>query len=215
MHKLRKVPTIGITGGSCSGKTTIALMLQERFIKKTCVILSQDAYYKDRSCIKIEERDKINFDHPSAFDNHLFIEHIRKLKDSLTIRTPIYDFITHTRKNNKILIKPPDVLLIEGLYLFLEERLLNEIDYKIFIDCPADIRLIRRIKRDMVERGRTLDSILNQYFNSVRIMHNIFVEQQKNKADIIINGEKINEATIDILAGAINELLKNKINLFI
>lgn len=181
---------IGITGGSGSGKTVLAEALLNELGRHKVALIQQDSYYKDLSHLEPEERTKINFDHPEAFDNDLLIEHLRRLKLGETIEKPIYDFGTHIRKMETIRIEPKNIIILEGILILVDSRLRHLLDLKVFIDADADIRFIRRLKRDVKERRRSLGSVVEQYLNQVRPMHLKFVEPCKRFADTIIRGDE-------------------------
>ena len=176
---------IGIAGGTGSGKTTITRRLMQRFGRDVCMI-SYDNYYKERHDTPFEERCKINYDHPDAFDTERFLSDLRALKAGKTIQCPIYDYAIHDRLEQTREIRPAKVILAEGILIFASQELCDEMDIKIFVDADADVRILRRIVRDVRDRGRSLDSIVNQYLTTVKPMHEQFVEPSKRRADIII-----------------------------
>ncbi|MCK9329583.1 MAG: uridine kinase [Candidatus Cloacimonetes bacterium] len=200
---------IGIAGGTGSGKTTITNVIEDTFQKKINII-PQDNYYKDFKDMSFEERKNINFDHPNAFDFDLLIEHIYNLKNGLPIEMPIYDFTTHSRSENINLIKPTDIIVIEGILIFENQRLRDLMDIKIFVDTDADLRLLRRIRRDINERGRSLDSVIEQYTSTVRPMHIEFVEPSKKFADVIIPEGGFNKIGINMIISQIKQIQQNK-----
>jgi len=199
---------IGIAGGTASGKTSLAQILAEKFSDKTVTIIREDDYYKDQSELSMEERYKVNYDHPLAFDYNLLYQHLDELCAGRAIRKPIYDFTQHNRSNETELIEPVDVIIVEGLFVLEDKDLRNRLDIKIFMDTPADVRFIRRLKRDMNERGRELDNIINQYMTTVRVMHEEFIEPSKKYANIIIPEGSSNTVGIDLLVTKIGSIIK-------
>jgi uridine kinase len=173
-------------------------------------MLQQDYYYKDQSDLPFEERLKTNYDHPLAFDNDLLIEHIEKLLRYEPIDKPVYDYSLHTRSKEIIEVEPKDVIILEGILVLEDERLRNLMDIKLFVDTDADIRIIRRMSRDIKERGRTLDSVIEQYTNVVRPMHNQFIEPTKRYADVIIPEGGQNHVAIDLMVTKIQTILEQK-----
>ena len=201
----KKPIVIGVTGGSGSGKTSVSRKILENFPDLTICKIDQDYYYKDQSHMPFEERLKTNYDHPFAFDTDLLIEHMNKLINFESIEEPVYDYENHTRSDRTIHQEPKDVILIEGI-LILEDDLM---DIKVYVDTDDDIRIIRRIKRDMVERGRTLDSIIHQYMSVVKPMHHQFIEPTKKFADIIIPEGGSNTVAIDLMTTKIASILSH------
>lgn len=200
---------IGIAGGTGSGKSTVAGSIFSSLPEKNISILEQDAYYKDQSNIPFEKRVQTNYDHPLAFDTDLLIEHIEALKNNIQIEKPIYDFENHTRKKETINVIPKEILIVEGIMVLEDKRLRNLMDVKIFVDTDADVRIIRRITRDIEERGRTLESVIEQYFATVKPAHDQFVEPSKKYADIIIPEGGLNKVAVDILVSNIENKLNN------
>ena len=188
---------IGIAGGTGSGKTTIAEALKEKLNKKNLLIIKQDSYYKDLSHIPYQKRISQNFDHPDSLDMELLINHINRLKNGKSINAPNYDFSKHIRKQKKINCSPKKIILVEGVLALFFSSLRKLYTFNVFLDIPSDIRLIRRINRDMNNRGRTIESITKQYLDTVRPMHEQFVEPSKNYADISIDNEKSIESIIE------------------
>ncbi|ASA97875.1 MULTISPECIES: uridine kinase [Anoxybacillus] len=208
---MRKKPVvIGVAGGSGSGKTTVTKAIYEHFQGHSILMLEQDFYYKDQSHLPFEERLKTNYDHPLAFDNDLLIEHINKLLNYEPIDKPVYDYTLHTRSNDVIRVEPKDVIILEGILVLEDERLRNLMDIKVYVDTDADIRIIRRLLRDIKERGRTLESVIEQYVNVVRPMHNQFIEPTKRYADIIIPEGGHNHVAIDLMVTKIQTILEQK-----
>ena len=198
---------IGIAGGTGSGKTTVARKLYESLHLDSAVFLDQDSYYRKLDHLPLEERKQINFDHPDSLDNELLVEHLEELIERRPIDKPVYDFAAHTRGGDTARVEPRDVVLVEGILLFVEESLRELFDLKIFVDTDADVRFIRRLARDLEMRGRTVDSVIDQYLTTVRPMHFEFVEPSKRWADIILPRGGQNQAGIDVIAARIRERL--------
>lgn len=196
---------IGICGGTGSGKTTIARKIIESVGEENVILIEQDSYYKNLADMPLDERHEANFDHPGAIDGYLLRDHIRDLKAGKSIEKPIYDFPTHVRKTETEHLAPKPVVLIEGILIFAKPHLLELLDIKVFVDTPDDIRFIRRLQRDIVERGRTVESVIAQYFATVRPMHLEFVEPSKRFADIIIPEGGNSEIGIELLCGKIRD----------
>ncbi|MBL7014017.1 MAG: uridine kinase [Candidatus Marinimicrobia bacterium] len=205
---MNKIPIlIGIGGGTGSGKTSIAKQLFDKYGEGEVVVVEQDAYYRDLSSISLEERHKQNYDHPDATDIELYSHHVISLMKGNAVEIPIYDFATHLRSSESKKIKPHHVIVVEGI-LALHFPVLRELmDIKIYVETPADIRFIRRLSRDIEERGRTAQSVINQYLKTVRPMHEQFVEPSKFYADIIIPEGGENKVAIDLLHTKINAIL--------
>ncbi len=201
---------IAIAGGSGSGKTTVATEILKRVGSHRIAYLPHDAYYRDLKDLPRAQRDLVNFDHPNSLETSLMIEHIRKLKEWEAIELPVYDFTTHTRTNRTIRIEPQRVILVEGILIFAEPALRELFDVKIFVDTDPDLRLIRRLERDIRERGRTTESVIRQYLNTVRPMHMEFVEPSKRYADVIIPEGGFNTVALDMVISRIETLLENK-----
>ena len=206
----RKKPiVIGVTGGSGSGKTSVSRKILANFPDLSIVKIDQDYYYKDQSYLPFEERLKTNYDHPFAFDTDLLIEHLEKLIRFESIDEPVYDYEMHTRSNKVIHQEPKDVILIEGILILEDKRMRDLMDIKVYVDTDDDIRIIRRIRRDIEERGRTLDSVINQYLTVVKPMHHQFIEPTKKFADIIIPEGGSNIVAIDLMTTKIDSILKS------
>ena len=199
---------IGIAGGSCSGKTSVTHAIYDVFREHSVVVIEQDYYYKDQSHLTFEERLETNYDHPLAFDNDLLIEHINTLLERKPIAKPVYDYVQHTRAEEVIHVEPVDVIIVEGILVLEDARLRGLMDIKLFVDTDSDLRIIRRIMRDIKERGRTMDSVIDQYLAAVRPMHNLFIEPTKRYADIIIPEGGENEVAIDLLVTKIKTILE-------
>ncbi|MGH9729660.1 MAG: uridine kinase [Candidatus Acidiferrales bacterium] len=198
---------IGICGGTGSGKTTITSRLSRAFADSGVLVLQQDHYYKDLSHLPLEERSKRNFDHPNALDTELFIEHIRQLKSGNAIERPVYDFTEHRRVRETARLESRPAILVEGILIFENEALRDLMDIKIFVDTDADLRFIRRLVRDIRDRGRTLESVIEQYQKTVRPMHLEFVEPSKRYADIIIPEGGHNEVGVDLVIQKVRSLI--------
>jgi uridine kinase len=198
---------IGIAGGTGSGKSTVARRLYESLHLDSAVFLDHDSYYRELSHLPLEERKKVNFDHPDSLDNELLVAQLRALIDRQPVDKPVYDFAAHTRARETERIEPRDVILVEGILLFVDETLRDMFDLKIFVDTDADVRFIRRLARDLELRGRTIDSVIDQYLTTVRPMHFEFVEPSKRWADIILPRGGQNLAGIDVIAARIRERL--------
>ena len=197
---------IGVAGGTGSGKTTVAREIAEKLVESV-IVLEQDAYYRDQSHLSMEERSQANYDHPLAFDHDLLIKHLQQLIDYQPIAKPVYDYALHTRAAEKIIVEPKDVIILEGILILEDERLRNLMDLKVFVDTDADVRIIRRLERDMVQRGRTLESVIHQYLNVVRPMHLQFIEPSKRYADLIIPEGGHNQVAINLLVNHIRTLI--------
>ncbi len=208
--KLEKPIVIGIAGGTCSGKSSIAKILVEDLDNETITIIKEDDYYKDQSDLPMEERVKTNYDHPLAFDFDLMTQHIRDLIDRKTIEKPTYDYTVHNRSDMTEIIHPSDIIVIEGLFALYNEEIRKLEDIKIFVDTPADDGFIRRLKRDVIERARTVESITSQYLTTVKPMHDQFIEPTKQYADVIIPQGMTNTVAIDLLKTKINSIIKEK-----
>lgn len=199
---------IGVAGGTGSGKTTLVTKLQQA-IAGEAIVLSHDFYYCDNTDIPFEERTKMNYDHPNAFDTDLMIEDIKKLKNGQAIDHPQYSFVTYTRTCETVHVEPSPVIIVEGILIFENKDLLDMMDIKVFVDTDADIRLIRRLTRDVKERGRSLDSVITQYMDTVKPMHEQFVEPSKKNADIIIPEGGENLVALHMLIDRINALINH------
>jgi len=198
---------IGIAGGTGSGKTTVVNQIVKAFDNDDVGIISQDSYYKDNKHLSLEERAKINFDHPRAIDFDLLYEHLSKLKKGETIEQPVYSFVQHTRTGDTVLTHPRKVMIVEGILIFNDKRLLDLFDVKIYVHADSDERLIRRVRRDVRERGRTVEEVLNRYQTTLKPMHEQFIEPTKAYADLIIPNDRRNHVAIDVIIS----LIKNNI----
>jgi len=198
---------IGIGGGTGSGKTTVAKEVRKHFPEESVVMLHHDSYYVDRSPLPVIERERINYDHPDSFDNDLLIAHLTKLRAGRPVEKPIYDFESHTRLSDSITVRPARIVLLEGILVLAEPRLRELMDIKLYVDTDADERFIRRLKRDMVERGRTADQVIDQYLSTVRPMHLQFVEPSKRYADVIIPEGGLNLVAVDLIVTKVRHFL--------
>ncbi|WP_299087673.1 uridine kinase [uncultured Metabacillus sp.] len=199
---------IGVAGGSGSGKTSVTKSIYEHFKGHSILMLEQDFYYKDQIHLPFEQRLNTNYDHPLAFDNDLLIDHLKALLNHQSIEKPVYDYKLHTRSEDVIVVEPKDVIILEGILILEDERLRDLMDIKLFVDTDADIRIIRRIQRDIKERGRSIDSVIDQYISVVRPMHNQFIEPTKRYADIIIPEGGQNHVAIDLMVTKIQTILE-------
>lgn len=199
---------LGIAGGTASGKTTVARKVVERLRARPVAFIDQDSYYKDLSDLSLEERREVNFDHPDAFDTELLVSHLERLRNRQRIEKPVYSFTQSVRETRTTPIEPADLVVIEGILVLAIEPLRKLLDIKIFVDAEDDVRIIRRLTRDIKERGRDFDHIVHQYFKSVRPMHLGFVEPSKRHADIIVPHGGNNDIAIDMMVGVVNERLK-------
>ncbi len=198
---------IGICGGTGSGKTTVANRILDSVSGAEVIFLQQDSYYRNLDEMPLDYRDQINFDHPDAIDNDLLVKHLRALKAGEAVELPLYDFKTHSRRAETLHMEPRPIIIIEGILIFAEQRLLDEMDIKVYVDTPDDIRFIRRLRRDVAERGRTAESVIEQYLATVRPMHMQFVEPSKRYADVIIPEGGHNLVSIGLISGRIRERL--------
>ncbi|WJP96993.1 uridine kinase [Macrococcus bovicus] len=200
---------IGIAGGSGSGKTSVTSKILKNLEGYSVALIEQDYYYKDQTHLSFEERLKTNYDHPFAFDNDLLIQNLTDLRDGKTVKVPTYDYTIHTRSEKTITFEPKDVIIVEGIFALENQELRDLMDVKIFVDTDADLRILRRMMRDIEERGRTMESVIEQYLTVVRPMHNQFIEPTKKYADIIIPEGGSNEVAIDIMTTKIQSLIRN------
>ncbi|MFD2611808.1 uridine kinase [Paenibacillus gansuensis] len=190
---------IGIAGGTGSGKTSVARSIMERMGDANAVLISQDSYYLDHSELSMEQRERINYDHPNAFDNELLLQHLSRLRDGETVEIPVYDFTVHARSSETETVEPKQIVIVEGLHVLSDDHLRSGLDIKVFVDTDADIRILRRVVRDIQERGRTLQSVVDQYLMTVKPMHDAFIEPSKKYADIIIPEGAENQIGIRML----------------
>jgi len=196
---------IGIAGGTGSGKTTVVNQILNELPLEEVGIISQDSYYKETTNLSYEERTKINFDHPRAIDFELLVQHLKELKKGNAIQQPVYSFVTHNRTEDTVLTHPRKVMIVEGILILTNAELRELCDIKVFVHADLDERLIRRIKRDIAERGRDLNEVLNRYQTTLKPMHEQFIEPTKAFADIIIPNEKYNTVAVDIIRTVINQ----------
>lgn len=198
---------IGITGGTGSGKTTVVRRIVESLPPDSVVVVPQDAYYKDGSHMSLEERARINYDHPLAFDHALLVQHIERLRNNEPVDQPVYSFITHSRLPDALRVEPRPCVIVEGILILEDERLRQLLDIKVFVDTDADVRFIRRLQRDIVQRGRSVESVIEQYMQTVRPMHLQFIEPTRRYADLVVPEGGDNEVAIDLLAARVHHLL--------
>lgn len=202
---------IGINGGTGSGKSTVVKTIIDTIPSTNLAVIEQDAYYKDQSHLPMEERVKTNYDHPFSFDNDLLIAHLESLMSGVAIDKPIYDFEKHTRNLEEVVkVEPREIIVVEGILIFEDKRIRDLLDIKIYVDTDADIRILRRIQRDITERGRTVDSVINQYLTTVRPAHLQFIEPCKRYADLIIPEGGFNTVAIDLVVSKIKSILEEK-----
>ncbi len=199
---------IGVAGGSGSGKTTVVRKLFEQFANSVALI-EQDAYYKDQAHLTFEERLHTNYDHPHAFDHNLLIEHLHALLSYKSIEKPVYDFALHTRASQTVKVDPKNVIIIDGILILEDQRLRDLMNVKVYVDTDADVRILRRLERDIKRRGRTIESVIDQYLNMVRPMHLQFVEPSKRYADLIIPEGGFNEVAIKLLVNHIQTIINS------
>lgn len=202
---------IGIAGGTGSGKTTVANQVLQNVGLDRIAFLPHDAYYRERRDLTFEERARINYDHPDSLETALLIEHIHKLRKWQAVERPVYDFTNHMRTGSTVHIEPHGVVLVEGILIFAEPELRKMFDVKIFVDTDADIRFIRRLQRDIIERGRTMQTVVQQYLETVRPMHMEFVEPSKRYADVIIPEGGLNVVALDMVTARVEELLVSEV----
>lgn len=201
---------IGVTGGSGSGKTSVSRAILDHFPNHSIMMLEHDSYYKDQSHLKFEDRLATNYDHPFAFDTDLLIEHLHQLVEYKTIEIPVYDYVKHTRSDQVVVQEPKEVIILEGIMILEDERLREMMDIKIYVDTDDDTRIIRRIKRDIEERGRTLDSVIDQYLGVVKPMYHQFIEPTKRYADVIVPEGGENHVAIDLITTKVSTILDEK-----
>ena len=198
---------IGIGGGTGSGKTTVAKEVRKHFPEESVVIVHHDSYYLDRSDLAPSMREKINYDHPDSFDNELLIAQLSDLRAGRAIEKPVYDFDTHTRRKEAISVRPARIILLEGILVLAEDALREQMDIKLYVDTDADERFIRRLRRDVADRGRSVDQVIEQYLQTVRPMHLQFVETSKRYADVIIPEGGLNFGAVDLIVTKVRDIL--------
>lgn len=199
---------VGIAGGTGSGKTTFAHSLQHE-MASDAVIISQDSYYVDNSELSFDQRLKINYDHPDAFEDDLLIQHLKELRQEQSIKVPVYDFEAYTRSNKTIDVKPQPIIIVEGILVLSNPRLREQFDLKVFVDTDPDVRILRRLVRDVRERGRSLESVHEQYLATVKPMHEAFVEPSKKYADLIVPEGGFNTVALETVAALLKQYLQN------
>jgi len=204
---MEKTLIIGVAGGSASGKTSVSKILYETFSDRTITLLRQDDYYNDQSHMTMEERLQTNYDHPLSMDNQLLAKHLKELASGRSIEKPIYDYTVHTRSEQTEKINPTKIIIVEGLFVLEDIEIRQLLDIKVFVKTDDDIRFIRRLLRDTNERGRSIDSVINQYVGAVKPMHEQFVEPSKKYADIIVPEGKSNMVALDLLMTKISSIL--------
>jgi uridine kinase len=203
---------IGICGGTGSGKTTIARAIVDAVGADSVVLVEQDSYYRNLADMPLDARHQANFDHPDAIDSEMLVNHIKRLKQGQMVEMPLYDFVTHTRSDKIQIIEPKPVVIVEGILIFAQPRVLDLLDLRIFVDTPDDVRLIRRLRRDFEERGRTFERTLEQYERTIRPMHFEFVEPSKRNADIIVPEGSQTGITVELMCSLIREKLAKERN---
>lgn len=196
---------IGIAGGTGSGKTTVAHRILKRIGSDHVALISQDSYYKHQPHLSKDERALVNYDHPNSFDNSLLVEHLRLLRDGVAVQVPVYSFSDHLRLTETVYLEPKPVIVLEGILVLNDEQLRQEMDIKVFVDTDADVRVLRRISRDMRERGRSFESVFAQYVETVKPMHEAFIEPSKRHADLIVPEGGENEIAVSLLASRIEQ----------
>lgn len=215
MSEMKKHPRpiiIGVTGGSGSGKTSVSRAIFDQLKGHSLMMLQEDSYYKNQDDVPFEERTKVNYDHPNAFDTDLLIEQLEDLLNWKTIEIPVYDYAAHTRSKEVVVQEPREVIIVEGILTLNDARLRDLMDIKIFVDTDDDIRIIRRIQRDIEERGRTLQSVIDQYLETVKPMYHQFIEPSKRYADIIVPEGGENQVAIDLLVTKVRDIIRKNEN---
>ena len=210
MNEDKRPIVIGVTGGSGSGKTTVSKAIYENLRGQSIQIINQDTYYNDQADMTMEERKAVKYDHPLAFDTALLIEQLDALRHSQAVEMPVYDYKEYTRSQATVHVEPQDVIILEGILILDDERLRDLMDIKVYVDADDDIRILRRIQRDMQERGRSLESIISQYLKTVKPMYHQFIEPTKRYADIIVPEGGENHVAIDILTTKVRDVLAKR-----
>lgn len=210
MNEDKRPIVIGVTGGSGSGKTTVSKAIYENLRGQSIQIINQDTYYNDQADMTMEERKAVNYDHPLAFDTALLIEQLDALRHNQAVEMPVYDYKEYTRSQATVHVEPQDVIILEGILILDDERLRELMDIKVYVDADDDIRILRRIQRDMQERGRSLESIISQYLKTVKPMYHQFIEPTKRYADIIVPEGGENHVAIDILTTKVRDVLAKR-----
>ena len=205
---MKDVVVIGVAGGTGSGKSTLVKRLQEAFKNDDVATICHDFYYKAHPELSYEERTKLNYDHPAAFDTDMLVEHIRQLKEGKNVECPVYSFVEHNRTTETLSVAPSKVIIIDGILIFENEELRNMMDIKVYVDTDADLRLARRILRDVRERGRSMESVISQYTQTVKPMHEQFVEPSKRYADVIIPEGGFNSVAVSMLIQSIRSIVE-------
>lgn len=204
---LKRPVIIGVTGGSGSGKTTVSREIMEHLAGESVIMLPQDAYYNDQSDMAMNERKQVNYDHPDAFDTKLLVKQLKQLVNHQAIQKPVYDYVKYTRSSETVLVEPADMIIVEGVLLFADPELRAMFDIKVYVDTDDDIRFIRRMQRDIVERGRSVDSVVEQYLATVKPMFHRFVEPTKRYADVIVPEGGQNQIAINMMEAQIRDIL--------
>lgn len=204
------VTVIGVAGGTGSGKSTLVKRLQDAFADDEVVTLCHDYYYKAYPNLTYEERSKLNYDHPRSFDTDMMVEHVKSLRSGIPVKHPVYSFVEHNRTDETVDVAPSRVLILDGILIFENRELRDLMDIKVYVDTDADVRLARRILRDVKERGRTMESVISQYINTVKPMHEEFVEPSKKYADVIIPEGGFNSVAVSMLIENIRSLINSK-----
>ena len=205
-----KTTIIGIAGGTGSGKSTLTARLREHFGEHEVSVINHDSYYKRHDELPYEERCKLNYDHPDSFDTELLVEHLNALRRGESVQVPVYNYAIHNRSDKTVTVFPAPVIIVEGILIFDSAELCDMMDLKVFVDTDADVRILRRIVRDVKSRGRTLDSVVTQYLTTVKPMHEQFVEPSKRKADLIVPEGGRNEVALDMLIKWVNNHLQTE-----